>query len=105
MRPSEIRRLLKEAPDEGLLALMAAAETRAVRSAVALHLVRLRAARPLIDGRGLKVLGYKPGPRFGLMHRELLERQLDGEINSVEEAKQFLLERFPPDTNTENHRP
>jgi len=53
---------------------------------------------PLLRGRDLVDLGYRPGPRF----REILERafdaQLEGELRSAEEARSWALSHFPPAT-------
>ena len=37
-------------------------------------------------GRHLVGLGLAPGPHFGKVLQEIYERQLDGEITSVDEA-------------------
>jgi tRNA nucleotidyltransferase (CCA-adding enzyme) len=55
---------------------------------------------PLLLGRHLLDLGLKPGPRVGEVLRQVYEKQLDGEIRSVDEgveaAKQILTgERRP----------
>jgi len=51
---------------------------------------------PLLRGRDLVELGYRPGPRF----REILERafdaQLEGDIASPESARAWALANFPP---------
>ena len=41
---------------------------------------------PILMGRHLISLGIVPGPHFGKMLQEIYERQLDGEITSIEEA-------------------
>ncbi len=42
--------------------------------------------RPLVLGRHLLALGLAPGPRVGDMLREIYERQLDGEVSTVEDG-------------------
>ena len=44
------------------------------------------APRPLLLGRHLLELGVEPGPRVGEIVRAVFERQLDGEISTLEEA-------------------
>jgi tRNA nucleotidyltransferase (CCA-adding enzyme) len=42
--------------------------------------------KPLLLGRHLLALGLTPGPRIGAILRQVYERQLDGEITTVEQA-------------------
>jgi tRNA nucleotidyltransferase (CCA-adding enzyme) len=52
------------------------------------------APTPLLLGRHLLALGLTPGPRIGEILRQVYERQLDGEVTTVEEgidaARQIL---------------
>ena len=48
--------------------------------------VEHEAPRPLVLGRHLLDMGVSPGPRMGELLKTLYERQLDGEITSVEEG-------------------
>ncbi len=41
---------------------------------------------PLVQGRHLLALGLTPGPHVGAVLRQIYERQLDGEITTVEEG-------------------
>jgi tRNA nucleotidyltransferase (CCA-adding enzyme) len=43
--------------------------------------------RPLLLGRHLLALGLKPGPRVGVILKQVYERQLDGQITTVEQAQ------------------
>jgi tRNA nucleotidyltransferase (CCA-adding enzyme) len=47
--------------------------------------------RPIFLGRHLLELGVPPGPRVGSIMREVFERQLDGEVNTFEEARAVAL--------------
>ena len=49
--------------------------------------VQHEAPKPLLLGRHLLGLGMTPGPRIGAVLRQVYERQLDGEIRSLEDAK------------------
>jgi putative nucleotidyltransferase with HDIG domain len=49
---------------------------------------------PLITGRDLISAGYRPGPEFGLVLREIEDAQLDGRISTTEEALQLARERL-----------
>jgi tRNA nucleotidyltransferase (CCA-adding enzyme) len=44
------------------------------------------APKPLVLGRHLLALGLQPGPRVGEILKQIYERQLDGEIATVEEG-------------------
>jgi tRNA nucleotidyltransferase (CCA-adding enzyme) len=48
--------------------------------------VEHRAPEPLVRGRDLLALGMSPGPKVGDVLKQIYERQLDGEIASVEEG-------------------
>jgi tRNA nucleotidyltransferase (CCA-adding enzyme) len=52
---------------------------------------------PIVKGRHLLALGLSPGPRIGVILRQVYEKQLDGSITSVDEgialARQMLNER------------
>jgi tRNA nucleotidyltransferase (CCA-adding enzyme) len=41
---------------------------------------------PLVQGRDLIGAGFEPGPRMGEILRHVYELQLDGEVNSIEDA-------------------
>ena len=46
--------------------------------------VEHRPPPPLLLGRHLLALGLPPGPRVGEILRQVYEKQLDGEITSIE---------------------
>jgi tRNA nucleotidyltransferase (CCA-adding enzyme) len=48
--------------------------------------VQHAAPAPLLMGRHLIELGVKPGPEMGRLLKEVYERQLDGEVTTLEEA-------------------
>lgn len=50
---------------------------------------------PLLLGRHLIEAGIEPGPRMGKMLRGVYERQLDGEVTTLEEALRVALEGDP----------
>ena len=63
-------------------------------SAMAWFLGRARALgvehgppKPLLLGRHLLALGLTPGPRVGVILKQVYERQLDGQITTVDEAQ------------------
>jgi tRNA nucleotidyltransferase (CCA-adding enzyme) len=46
-----------------------------------------RAPAPLLRGRDVLALGVAPGPEVGRVVREVYERQLDGAVNTADEAR------------------
>ena len=50
---------------------------------------------PLVNGRDLIEMGYKPGPRFKEILCAVEDAQLEGQLTSHEEAIQFVRERYP----------
>src|SRR3990172_7226240 len=55
--------------------------------------------RPSLDGDEIMALLHiPPGPRVGEVQRYLLERQVEGEIETEEEARREVLERFGSST-------
>src|SRR6185503_7259956 len=46
-----------------------------------------RPPEPLLKGREVVALGVPPGPEVGRIVREVYERQLDGAVSNVEEAR------------------
>jgi tRNA nucleotidyltransferase/poly(A) polymerase len=44
----------------------------------------------LIDGRDLIRLGLKPGPQFKRLLQDIRDRQLDGELSTIEQAQMLL---------------
>jgi tRNA nucleotidyltransferase (CCA-adding enzyme) len=63
---------------------------------------------PLLLGRHLVALGLQPGPRIGEVLKQVYEKQLDGEVRTVEEAieegKKLVAADSPPPTPT-SHLP
>jgi tRNA nucleotidyltransferase (CCA-adding enzyme) len=42
--------------------------------------------RPMLLGRHLLPLGVPPGPALGIVLKQVYERQLDGEVQTLDEA-------------------
>jgi len=51
--------------------------------------------QPLVTGRDLIALGYKPGPAFKEMLHRVEDAQLEGQINSPEAARSLIRDRYP----------
>jgi tRNA nucleotidyltransferase (CCA-adding enzyme) len=54
--------------------------------------VEHEAPRPLVLGRHLLGLGVKPGPAMGELLRMVYERQLEGDVTSLEQGIELALE-------------
>ena len=55
---------------------------------------------PLLRGDDLIAMGYPPGPRFTEILRAIEDEQLDGNITSPEQARDFVLARWPNQRTT-----
>jgi len=51
--------------------------------------------QPLVNGRDLIELGYKPGAEFRAILSAVEDAQLEGSLNNKEEALSFVLNEFP----------
>lgn len=50
---------------------------------------------PLINGKDLQELGYKPGPLFKEILNKSLDAQLEGKLSTREDAVEFVKQNFP----------
>jgi tRNA nucleotidyltransferase (CCA-adding enzyme) len=60
--------------------------------------VQHAAPEPILKGRHLLDLGVAPGPRMGQILRQVYERQLDGEVTSIEEGRRAAQDMLSRDT-------
>jgi len=109
MRPATLKRMIAE---EGFGELMELAMIDALasssdlgfyhfcrRALAAMGAVKAPAPR-LIGGNDLIELGFKPGPEFKSILREIEDLHLDGAIATREEALAFVRENYTPATGT-----
>jgi len=54
------------------------------------------ATEPLLRGRDLLKLGYRPGPRIGRILEEVKELQLEGRLSNSQAAREYALKYHPP---------
>jgi poly(A) polymerase len=57
---------------------------------------------PLITGKELIALGYQPGPQFKEVLEHVQTRQLEGTLNSADEALIWVQEQFPLPNKADN---
>jgi len=90
--PDSVRvdHLLKGAPAEVLVYLMAATESEAVRRAVALYLTSLADLRTALTGRDLKALGIAPGPVYREILEALREARIRGEVETRDDELRWV---------------
>lgn len=53
--------------------------------------------QPLVSGEDLIAAGYSPGPRFKEILAAIEDAQLDGRLQSTEQAMEFARDNFPPE--------
>ena len=78
-----------------LLLLLAARSSSRLRQTIHQYLKDWKKTTPFLTGNDLKNLGLKPGPAFKSILTLLREKQLDGELESREEAITFVLAYVP----------
>lgn len=50
---------------------------------------------PLLSGKDLIAMGYRPGPQFKVMLNAVEDAQLEGTVTTIEEAQQLVREKWP----------
>ncbi len=73
---------------------------RSVRRKIWVYLHQLVDVTPILNGRDLQELGYKPGPVFKEILADLLTKTLDGEFSQTEDEPRnstifYLKQRYP----------
>jgi tRNA nucleotidyltransferase (CCA-adding enzyme) len=94
-KPSWIAGLLRGLEIEDLILIMALTKREPSARAISLYLSRLRFIKSEMSGKILKELGYESGPIFGQIMQVVRDARIDGEVNTLQEEKDWILERFP----------
>jgi tRNA nucleotidyltransferase (CCA-adding enzyme) len=92
---SEIVASFSEISIEGLLYIMALAKKKHVKKAVSLYITSLRHIEPVLTGKDLVEMGYKPGPRFKEILTCLKNARLDKQVEDAASEVQLVKARFP----------
>lgn len=95
LKNSEIVSLFEDIQIEGLLYMMAISRKTHVKKAISAYVTNLRDIEPIISGKELVKMGYKPGPQFREILGYLKDARLDGKINHLEDELTLLKEKFP----------
>ncbi|MFW5731106.1 MAG: CCA tRNA nucleotidyltransferase, partial [Desulfonatronovibrionaceae bacterium] len=75
---SKLYYILEPLPVEGLLFMMARTRNEEVRKKISFFITHLRNITPQLTGQDLKQMGFKPGPVYGRILKELKAAQIDG---------------------------
>lgn len=78
-----------------ILFTISKAKDKRQKKAISLYLTTLRKIKPVLTGKDLKNMGYKPGPLFNKILKAILDARLEGQIKSREEEIKFVKEKFP----------
>ncbi|PID99772.1 MAG: prohead protease, partial [Acidobacteria bacterium] len=92
---SKLYWLLEELQTEGILYLLSIIPEAELKERILHYLTTLRYCSPILNGRDLTALGYKPGPQYKIMFNTLLTQRLDGKITSRAEELALLEEKYP----------
>jgi len=95
LKNSEIHRIFKSVPTETLLFTMAKTKNEELKRAISVFMTKLREVKTLIRGYDLIQLGIQPGPIFHQILDEVLEAQLDGQVETKEDALELVRRRLP----------
>ncbi|NET17628.1 MAG: CBS domain-containing protein, partial [Okeania sp. SIO1H6] len=92
--PSQVVWLLREY-DLPMLILIIVQCERWMRRQVWQYLTQWSNVKPILNGKDLKEMGYKPGRQFKLMLDDILAATLDGKVSDRSEAEEFLSQNYP----------
>ncbi|NPE28521.1 CBS domain-containing protein [Methanococcoides sp. SA1] len=95
IRNSELYRLLRGLTNEGLLYLMAIARKNEIKKNISNFVTSLRQTEILLTGNDLKEMGYLPGPLYKTILDRLLDARLDGQVSTLDDERQYVLDHFP----------
>jgi tRNA nucleotidyltransferase (CCA-adding enzyme) len=95
-RHSEIAGTLRRFSMESLLFMMAKTSREQTRMSISEYITSLRQVTPLLSGKDLGALGYKPGPIYGSILAVLRDARLDGRVATREDEIQMVRSLFPP---------
>ena len=77
-----------------ILFIIAKAKDEQKKRAISLYLTTLRKIKPVLTGKNLKDMKYRPGPLFNKIFKAILEARLEGKIKSREEEVKFVKKHF-----------
>lgn len=90
---SEIYFTLRDLPIEYLLYLMAKMPEEK-KKLISDYFVKLKDAETILTGEDLKAMGFRPGPIFREILKNLLRAKLNGIVKTRADEEQFVFEKF-----------
>ncbi|MEL6437934.1 MAG: CBS domain-containing protein [Cyanobacteria bacterium J06621_8] len=91
--PSKIYQLLHPYSSSQLI-LWAARSERQLRRLIWQYLSQLSQVKPIINGKNLKALGFKPGPLYKQILDDVLAATLDGHISDRQSAEKYIVSKY-----------
>ncbi len=91
---STLYNLCRPFPVETLIYMMARSEGEATREAISHYITRLGSESSLLRGSDLITMGVSEGPEVGTILEKILALRLDGEIESIEQEREFVLKQI-----------
>ncbi|MDP2278444.1 MAG: CBS domain-containing protein, partial [Nitrospirota bacterium] len=92
--PAELYHVLNGVNLEILLFSMAQSKSKQKQKAISQYLIELRKITPLLKGKDLQKIGFKPGPVYSKLFSELLDEKLSGRLKTKEDEERFVTEKY-----------
>ena len=86
--------LLSQYDTEILLYMMARTNNEQTKKWISFYFNDLRKVKIKLQGRDLKMMGFKPGPLFKKIFSRLMEVRLNNQLNTKEEEIEFIRKEF-----------
>ncbi len=93
-KPSEVVKLLRKY-DLPMLMFIALQSSRTIRKKIWHYLTVLSNVEAPLNGKDLKEMGYKPGPKYKQILDDLLAATLDEKICDRDSGEEFLKRKYP----------
>ena len=92
--PAGLYHVLNGVNLEILLFSMAQSKSKQKQKAISQYLIELRKITPLLKGKDLQKIGFKPGPLYSKLFSELLDEKLSGRLKTKEDEERFVTEKY-----------
>ena len=92
--PAGLYHVLNGVNLEILLFSMAQSKSKQKQKAISQYLIELRKIKPLLKGKDLQKIGFKPGPLYSKLFSELLDEKLSGRLKTKEDEERFVTEKY-----------
>ncbi|HBR22329.1 MAG TPA: hypothetical protein DD713_07190 [Nitrospiraceae bacterium] len=92
--PAGLYHVLNGVSIEILLFSMARSKSKQKQKAISQYLIELRKIKPILKGKDLQRIGFKPGPVYSKLFSELLDEKLSGRLKTKEDEERFITEKY-----------